>query len=43
MQEATEHGTRKILIDASNLVSEFFDLKTLLAGNILQKLTTYRV
>jgi PadR family transcriptional regulator, regulatory protein AphA len=43
MQQAADQGTRKILIHAINLTPEFFDLKTLLAGNILQKFVTYRV
>jgi PadR family transcriptional regulator, regulatory protein AphA len=43
MQKAAELGTRKLLIHAINLTPEFFDLRTLLAGNILQKLVTYRV
>jgi hypothetical protein len=33
----------KILINKSNITEEFFDLKTRLAGEILQKYTNYHV
>jgi hypothetical protein len=34
-------GTRKILLHEKNLPSDFFDLKTGMAGEILQKFSTY--
>lgn len=34
-------GTRKIIAYENNLLPEFFDLKTGLAGDILQKFSTY--
>jgi hypothetical protein len=34
-------GTRKILMQEINLQTEFFDLKTGIAGEILQKFSTY--
>lgn len=34
-------GTRKIIAYESNLLPEFFDLKSGLAGDILQKFSTY--
>lgn len=34
-------GTRKILIQETNLQAEFFDLRTGVAGEILQKFSTY--
>ncbi|MBD2699332.1 DUF4180 domain-containing protein [Spirosoma sp. BT702] len=36
-------GAEKIIIHQHNLSPEFFDLKTRLAGDILQKFSTYRV
>jgi PadR family transcriptional regulator AphA len=38
-----EYGTNRLLIDASHLAPDFFDLKTGLAGAVLQKFATYRV
>lgn len=37
------HACNKILLHQSNLAEEFFDLKTRLAGEILQKYTNYQV
>lgn len=36
-------GTRMIIIERKNIVSEFFDLSTKIAGDILQKFVTYRL
>ncbi len=36
-------GAENIIIKEEHLVSEFFDLKTGIAGDILQKFSTYRV
>ncbi|MDF2835114.1 MAG: hypothetical protein K0Q63_754 [Paenibacillus sp.] len=36
-------GCNKLLIDKSLIIETFFDLKTKLAGDILQKFTNYRV
>ncbi|ARU60765.1 cytoplasmic protein [Tumebacillus avium] len=38
-----ESGSSKILIPKANITEEFFDLKTRLAGEILQKFTNYQV
>jgi PadR family transcriptional regulator, regulatory protein AphA len=38
-----EHDVDGLLLHASHLASKFFDLKTGLAGAVLQKLTNYRV
>jgi len=43
MGEATYHGTYKIIIQENHLIDKFFDLKSGLAGDILQKFSTYRV
>jgi hypothetical protein len=34
-------GSRKIIIYEKNIIPEFFDLKTKIAGEILQKFSTY--
>lgn len=34
---------RKIIIDRKNIVPEFFDLSTRIAGEVLQKFVTYQV
>ena len=34
-------GSRKMIIHEKNIISEFFDLKTKIAGDILQKFSTY--
>lgn len=36
-------GARKIIIHGKNLIPDFFDLKTGIAGEILQKFSTYDV
>lgn len=36
-------GASKIIIQASQLLPEFFDLKTGIAGEILQKVSTYQL
>jgi hypothetical protein len=38
-----ESGARSVLLDEDALPAEFFDLSTLLAGELLHKLTTYRI
>lgn len=38
-----EEGTDLILLHHSNLSPDFFDLKTRLAGNVLLKLSNYRI
>lgn len=37
------HDSNKILINKSNLTEEFFELRTKLAGEILQKFVNYQV
>jgi hypothetical protein len=41
--ESTYRGAESLIIHEKNIVPEFFDLKTRLAGNILQKFSNYRV
>lgn len=36
-------GFDRVILHAKNITPEFFDLKTKLAGEILQKFTTYRL
>lgn len=36
-------GFDKVIVHEKNIISDFFDLKTLLAGEILQKFSNYRV
>ena len=43
MANANYHGSGKIIVNEQHLVPEFFDLKSRLAGEILQKFSTYRV
>ncbi|PKK35332.1 alpha/beta hydrolase [Siphonobacter sp. SORGH_AS_0500] len=50
LEEATDllgniyyQGFDKVIIHAQNITPAFFDLKTKLAGEILQKFSTYRV
>jgi hypothetical protein len=38
-----EHGAARIIIDKSDVAEEFFDLKTRLAGEVLQKFANYRM
>jgi hypothetical protein len=37
------NGARKIIVYKKNIIPEFFDLSTLIAGEILQKFVTYQV
>ncbi|MCX6121727.1 MAG: DUF4180 domain-containing protein [Ignavibacteriales bacterium] len=37
-----ENETNLFLLEETNFISEFYDLKTGLAGEILQKISTYR-
>lgn len=41
--EAGELGARAIILPAENLSREFFDLRSGVAGNILNKFSTYRM
>lgn len=43
MANCNYQGAYKIIIKEQNISPEFFDLKTGLAGEILQKFSTYRV
>lgn len=43
MGNAGYQGARKIIVKEDQLSPEFFDLKTRLAGDILQKFSTYNV
>lgn len=43
MAEAGYSGASAIILHADNLPAEFFDLKTRLAGDILQKFSNYRM
>ena len=43
MANAGYLGARAIILPAENLSSEFFDLKTGVAGDILQKFSNYRM
>ena len=36
-------GFSAVILDAHNITAEFFDLKTKLAGEVLQKFTMYRL
>jgi hypothetical protein len=36
-------GARRIIVDRKNIVPEFFDLSTRIAGSILQKFVTYQM
>ena len=38
-----ENGTQRLMIHASNLAPEFFDLSTRVAGEILLKFSNYRI
>lgn len=38
-----ENGASRIIIYGENLTNDFFDLKTCVAGDILQKFVNYRV
>jgi len=41
--ECDEHGARHIVLHEKNITPEFFNLKSGLAGDILQKFVNYRV
>jgi hypothetical protein len=43
MMNCVYQGAEKIIIRKENLIPDFFDLKTKIAGEILQKFSTYRV
>ncbi|MFH0991739.1 MAG: DUF4180 domain-containing protein [bacterium] len=43
MMTADDHGARKIIFHEENVTSDFFNLSTGLAGEILQKFTNYMV
>ena len=43
MADCDYQGARNIIIKAKNITPDFFDLKTGIAGEILQKFSTYRV
>jgi hypothetical protein len=42
MANCQYHGAHKIMVKAEHIVPHFFDLKTGIAGEILQKFSTYR-
>jgi len=41
MANCQYQGTSKIILDEKNIVDEFFDLKTGIAGEVLQKFSNY--
>lgn len=43
MANCNYQGSRKIIIHEKNIIPDFFDLKTRIAGDILQKFSTYDV
>jgi len=43
MADCSYQGARKIIIHESNVIPDFFDLKTGIAGDMLQKFSTYNV
>ena len=43
MGECSFQGSAKIIVYKKNIAEDFFDLKTGIAGEILQKFSTYRV
>ncbi len=43
MANCDYRGARKIIIHEKNLIADFFDLQTRLAGAILQKFSNYRM
>lgn len=43
MGDANYWGAYKIIINEKNITSDFFELKTGIAGDILQKFSTYNV
>jgi len=42
MANCQYQGTSKIILDKKNIVDEFFDLKTGIAGEVLQKFSNYK-
>ena len=42
MANSAYNGSTKIIINEENIISDFFDLKTGIAGEILQKFSNYR-
>ncbi len=43
MAECNYRGSNKIILNIKNIIPEFFDLKTGIAGEILQKFSNYGV
>jgi hypothetical protein len=43
MADSGYHGSSKIIIHEKNITPDFFDLKTGIAGEILQKFSTYNI
>jgi hypothetical protein len=43
MAESSSLDSRKIIIHKNQLIEDFFDLKSGIAGDILQKFSTYKV
>jgi hypothetical protein len=43
MADSFYQGSHKIIIKEENITPEFFDLKTKIAGDILQKFSNYKV
>lgn len=43
MADSTYHGSNRLIIHESNILPDFFNLKTGFAGEILQKFSTYNV
>lgn len=43
MADCGYQGSRKIIVNSKNITQDFFDLKTRIAGDILQKFSNYNV
>lgn len=43
MADCGYQGSRKIIVNSKNITPDFFDLKTRIAGDILQKFSNYNV
>ena len=43
ISESFSQGSRVIILQEKNILTDFFDLKTRIAGEILQKFTTYNI
>lgn len=43
MAECVFNGSDKIILHEKNIIADFFDLKTRIAGDILQKFSNYKV